>query len=58
MARKRHVLFVLDENERFLLCCDDRQWIFESGNPEKRQPGKDTGYRALTYVPATKAMLM
>jgi len=57
MARKRHVLFVLDENERFLLSCDNRQWILECGRPEKRRPGKDSGYRGIASVCSTKAIL-
>ncbi len=57
MARKRHVLFALDEDERFLLSCDDRQWILERGRPEKRRPGKDSGYRGIASVCSTKAIL-
>ncbi len=57
MARNDEVLFHLDEDRRFRLSCDDLQWILERGNPEKRRPGRDSGYRGIASVCSTKATL-
>ncbi len=57
MARNDKVLFYLDEGQRFRLSCNNLQWILERGRPEKRRPGKDSGYRGIASVCSTKAIL-
>jgi hypothetical protein len=57
MARKDHPLFYLNNNRRFRLSCDDLQWIVERGNPKSRRPGKDSGYRGISFVCTWKWIL-
>lgn len=57
MAGGKHVLFYLDEEGKHRLGCDDLQWILERGNPKSARPGKDSGYRGISFVCTRKEIL-
>src|SRR5690606_35956648 len=57
MAGTKQVLFYLDEQKKERLSCDDLQWIVERGNSRSACPGKDSGYRGISFVCTRKEIL-
>lgn len=57
MAGKKQVLFYINEKRRDRISCDDQQWILEHGNPASARPGRDSGYRGISFVCTRKEIL-
>lgn len=58
MTGSTGMLFHLNTAETARVSCDDLQWILEKGRPERANPGKDTGYRGISFVATCKDFLV
>lgn len=48
----------LNRDQTVRLSCDELQWILEKGQPSRKVPGRDSGYRGVSYVMTEKRILL
>lgn len=57
MPRTIIPFLLLNETETLRLSFDDAQWMLERGRANSSRPGKDSGYRAISFVSSEKRFL-
>lgn len=58
MARNDEFLMYLNAARTARICFDDLQWILEKGRGDRSVPGRDSGYRGVSFVSSRKDTLL